>query len=244
MTDAPALQDRVALVTGGAQGIGRAITEGLVAAGAAVAVCGRSQPDELADGARFFAADVRDPGEVDDLVAAVVERYGRVDVLVNNAGGSPHAAAATASPQFSTAIVTLNLLAPLHVSTAVNRVMQGQDGGGAIVNLASLRGMGAAPGTAAYGAAKAGLISLTETLAVEWAPRVRVNCISAGLVATEAPAADVGADLPLGRLGRAVEVADAVVWLSSPASAYVTGTNLVLHGGGERPAYLAAITGG
>jgi len=117
------------------------------------------------------------------------------------------------------------------VSTAVNRVMQGQDEGGAIVNLASLSGLGPAPGTAAYGAAKAGVINLTESLAVEWAPKVRVNCVSAGLVATEQPAPDVGAALPLGRLGRADEVADAVVWLASPASAYVTGQQIAIDGG-------------
>ena len=138
MSTATDLDGRVALVSGGARGLGRGITDGLLAAGARVAVCGRSQPDELPAGARFFGADVRDAGAVDGLVAAVAEHYGRLDIAVNDAGGSPVAEAATAAPAFSTAIVTLNLLAPLLVSQAVNRVMQGQDEGGAIVNIGSL----------------------------------------------------------------------------------------------------------
>ena len=161
MSTATDLDGRVALVSGGARGLGRGVTDGLLAAGARVAVCGRSQPDELPAGARFFGADVRDAGAVDGLVAAVAEHYGRLDIAVNNAGGSPVAEAATAAPAFSTAIVTLNLLAPLLVSQAVNRVMQGQDEGGAIVNIGSLTGPSPSPGTAAYGAAKAGLVDLT-----------------------------------------------------------------------------------
>ncbi|MET0148357.1 MAG: SDR family NAD(P)-dependent oxidoreductase, partial [Acidimicrobiales bacterium] len=104
MSTATDLDGRVALVSGGARGLGRGITDGLLAAGARVAVCGRSQPDELPAGARFFGADVRDAGAVDGLVAAVAEHYGRLDIAVNNAGGSPVAEAATAAPAFSTAI--------------------------------------------------------------------------------------------------------------------------------------------
>jgi len=246
------LDGRVALVTGGARGIGRGITDRLLAAGARVAVCGRNQPDELPEGARYFAADVRDAEQVDGLIAAVAEHYGRLDIAVNNAGGSPYADAATASPRFSTAIITLNLMAPLFVSQAANRVMQARDEGGAIVNIGSVSGLRPSPGTAAYGAAKAGLVNLTQTLAVEWAPKVRVNCVSAGLIATEQAdrhdgdadaIARVEATVPLGRMGTAADVAEAVCFLASPASAYVTGANLVVHGGGERPAYLGAVAG-
>jgi NAD(P)-dependent dehydrogenase (short-subunit alcohol dehydrogenase family) len=231
MTDPLDLDGRVALVTGGGRGLGRGITDRLLAAGAQVAVCGRNQPDELPAGARFFGADVRDAEQVDALVASVGEHYGRLDIAVNNAGGSPSGDAATASPHFSTAVVTLNLMAPLFVAQAANRLMQDQADGGTIVNIGSVSGLRPSPGTAAYGAAKAGLVNLTQTLAVEWAPKVRVNCISAGLIATEQ--AEV----------RAQNVGDAVLYLASPRSAYVTGANLVVHGGGERPAYLGAVAG-
>jgi NAD(P)-dependent dehydrogenase (short-subunit alcohol dehydrogenase family) len=122
--------------------------------------------------------------------------------------------------------------------------MQGQDEGGAIVNIGSVTGLQPSPGTAAYGAAKAGLVDLTRTLAVEWAPKVRINCVTADLIATEkADDATAGVDVPLGRMGEATDIGDAVCYLASPRSAYVTGTNLVIHGGGRRPAYLGAIAG-
>jgi len=245
MTDAPTLQDRVALVVDGAHGLGRGITDGLLAAGASVAVAARSQPDELPGGARFFRADVREAAEADDLVAGVTGHYGRLDVVVTGVGGARPAEAATASARFSTAVVTANLLAPLHVATAANRVMQDQDGGGAIVTLGSLDALQPAPGAAAYGAAKAGVVSLTQSLAAEWGPKVRVNCVSVGVVAADPTGVPEDGDLAeavaLGRPGTAADVAEAVTWLASPASAYVSGANLVLHGGGPRPAFLAAI---
>ena len=121
-------------------------------------------------------ADVRDPEQVAPLVAAVVDAHGRLDVVVNNAGGSPSADAATASPRFTESIIPLNLLAPLHVAQAGQR---GDAGAGraaaSIVNIGSVSGLRPSPGTAAYGAAKAGLLNLTQTLAMEWAPKVRVN---------------------------------------------------------------------
>lgn len=245
MSAATDLDGWVALVTGGARGIGRGITDRLLVAGAQVAVCGRSQPDELPAGARFFGADVRDAEAVDGLVAAVVGHYGRLDIAVNGAGGSPVAEAATASPTFSTAIIHLNLMAPLFVSQAANRVMQDQDEGGAIVNIGSVTGLRPSPGTAAYGAAKAALVDLTQTLAVEWAPKVRVNCVSADFIAAEQADenASAEADVPLGRKGTTTDIGDAVCYLASPLSAYVTGTNLVVHGGGRRPAYLGAVAG-
>ncbi len=158
--------------------------------------------------------------------------------------------AAAASPRFSASIVALNLLAPLYCAQAANAVMQGQEDGGSIVNIASVSGIRPSPGTAAYGAAKAGLINLTQSLAIEWAPKVRVNCVSAGLVATEAAddhyggpegMAGVAATVPLGRFGTPEDVAGLCLFLASPLAAYVTGANLVAHGGGEWPAFLAAV---
>ena len=255
---------QVAVITGGSRGIGRGIAEGFLAAGADVVVCGRNQvaADELpsVDGedgevrrAVFVVADVRDPEQAASVIDAARQRFGRLDVLVNNAGGSPEADAATVSPRFVSSIVTLNLLAPFYCGQAANAVMQGQAEGGSIVNIGSVSGIRPSPGTAAYGAAKAGLINLTQTLAVEWAPKVRVNCVTAGLVATEAGLehyggeagmARVAATVPLGRLGTPQDLADLCLFLSSPSVAgYVSGANLVAHGGGEKPAYLAAAGG-
>ena len=241
---------RVVIVTGGTKGVGRGITERFRSAGASVVVCARSDPPEpLPDGVSFVAADVRDPDQVAAVVDHAVDAHGRIDVLVNNAGGAPSADSATVSPRFNESIVRLNLLAPFTFAQRANAVMQQQDEGGSIVNIGSVSGMRPSPGAAAYAAAKAGLLALTETLAVEWGPKVRVNTVTAGLIRTEqahlhygdeAGIAAIGRTIPLGRLAEPVEVADACLFLSSPLASYVSGANLVLHGGGERPAYLDA----
>jgi len=240
---------RVVIVTGGGRGIGRAIADRFLEDGASVVVCGRTTPTESLGEAVFVQADVREPDAADKVVGFAVERFGRVDVLVNNAGGSPYAEAATASPRFSSAIVALNLLAPLYLAQKANAVMQGQDGGGVIVNVASVSGTRPSPGTAAYGAAKAGLLNMTQSLAVEWAPKVRVNAVTPGLVHTEqshlhygdaAGIAAVAATVPMGRMAEPRDVAEACFFLASPGARYVTGANLLVHGGGERPAFLAA----
>ena len=196
-----------------------------------------------------MAADVREVEQIESVVAEARSRFGRLDVLVNNAGGAPAAEAATASPRFSEAIIRLNLIAPLHFAQQANALMQQQDEGGCIINIASVSAIRPSPGTAAYGAAKAGLLSLTQTLAVEWAPRVRVNAVTAGMIRTELAhlhygdeqgIAAVGATVPLGRMGEPGDVGDACVYLASPLASYVSGANLLLHGGGERPAFLGA----
>ena len=248
---------RVALVTGGTKGIGRHIAAAYVAAGASVVVCGRTAPDGadvVSDGQpTFIACDVRDPEQVQALVDGTVELFGRLDVVVNNAGGAPWADSATASPRFNERIIALNLLAPLTVAQAAYRAMADQDGGGSIVNICSVSGTRPSPGTAAYGAAKAGLLNLTQTLAVEWAPAVRVNAVIAGLIATEQAhlfygdeqtQAKVAATVPMSRLGTPDDVANACLFLSSPAASYVTGAALAVHGGNERPAYLSASSPG
>src|SRR5688572_3234621 len=147
------LKGAVVLVTGGERGVGAGITRAFGRAGATVLTCGRRAPDEPL--AEFVACDVRDADQVEALIASVVDRHGRLDVLVNNAGGAPYAQAAEASPRFHAKVVELNLLAPLLVSQMANRVMQGQNGGGAIVMVGSIAGARPSPGTAAYGAAKA-----------------------------------------------------------------------------------------
>jgi len=253
MPDPLDLSGRVVLVTGGAKGVGRGITERFLAAGAQVLICGRSTPEVLpaASGrtARFVAGDVREPDQVQSIIDEAVVTFGRLDVLVNNAGGAPPADTATVSPRFSAAIIGLNLVAPLVCSQFANTVMQQQDEGGAIINIASVSGARPSPGTAAYGAAKAGLLNLTTTMAVEFAPKVRVNAVTAGLIRTEqshlhygdeAGIARVAGTIPMGRLAEPTDVGDACLFLASSLASYVTGANLLLHGGGERPAFLDA----
>jgi NAD(P)-dependent dehydrogenase (short-subunit alcohol dehydrogenase family) len=184
--------------------------------------------------------------QIEACVDFAVSQFGRLDVLVNNAGGAPHADAASVSPRFSESVIRLNLIAPLNFSQAANRVMQAQDGGGSIINIASVSTIRPSPGTAAYGAAKA---NLGTSLAVEWAPKVRVNAVVVGLTRTEQShlhygdeegIAAVGATIPLGRMAVPQDVGGACMFLASPLASYVSGTGFAVHGGGEKPAFLDA----
>ena len=163
------MSGKAVIVTGGGRGVGRGITEAFLDAGARVVICGRNDPETLPEAggrrAEFCRADVREVDQIERVIAFTAEQCGRLDVLVNNAGGAPAADAATASPRFSEAIVRLNLIAPLNFAQQANAVMQSQEDGGNIINISSVSGLRASPGTAAYGAAKAGLLSLTQTLA-------------------------------------------------------------------------------
>lgn len=239
---------RVVLVTGGARGLGRGLVEAFADAGDSVVACGRNAPAKGALPASFFPCDVRDPEQVRSLVGAVLSELGRIDVLVNNAGGTPYAPAATMSPRLFEKIVALNLLGPFYVAQRVNEVMQAQDDGGVIVNIGSTVAVRPSKDVSAYVAAKSGLIGLTRSLAIEWAPKVRVNLVSPGLLRTELveetygddPAA-VEATVPMGRFATGEDVAAACLLLASPAASYVTGAELVVDGGGEEPAWLAAV---
>lgn len=253
MADVLGLEGKIVIVTGGTKGVGRGIATRFLEAGATVIVCGRNAQEApiTAGGkqATFVAADVREVEQIAAVVDASTKNHGRLDVLVNNAGGSPPADAATASPRFSEAIIRLNLIAPLNFAQRANAVMQKQDSGGVIINIASVSAVRPSPGTAAYGAAKAGLLSLTQSLAVEWAPKVRVNAITAGMIRTEqsdlhygdaAGLARVSATVPLGRLAEPKDIGDACLFLASPLSSYISGASLLVHGGGEKPAFLDA----
>ncbi|WP_029136436.1 SDR family oxidoreductase [Nakamurella lactea] len=257
----PELAGQVAIVTGGTKGIGAAITRRLLAAGAEVVICGRTapaQPIRTADAgdlpdreAVFIAADVRDPEQGAALVAATVQRFGRLDLLVNNAGGAPNADSATVSPRFIAKIVELNLLAPFYVAQQANAVMQQQESGGLIINIGSVAGRDPAPDTAAYAAAKAGLTMLTKALGMDFGPKVRVNQVTVGLVRTdlshlyygdEAGQDRVAKTIPLQRMATPNDIADACLLLAGPLAGYVTGTDLLVDGGGEIPARHLAVT--
>ncbi|CAN5514997.1 SDR family oxidoreductase [soil metagenome] len=243
------LAGRVVLVTGGVRGVGAGISAVFAAQGATVVTCARRAVDGLPY--EFHPCDIRDDEAVKGLVETIVSAHGRLDVVVNNAGGSPYVPAAEASAKFNTKIIELNLLGALSVSQHANAVMQTQDSGGCIVNISSVSGRRPTPGTAAYGAAKAGMESITSTLAVEWAPKVRVNSVIVGMVETEQSElfygdadsiAAISKNVPMGRLAKPADIGWATAFLASNAAAYIIGASLELHGGGEPPHYLATTT--
>jgi NAD(P)-dependent dehydrogenase (short-subunit alcohol dehydrogenase family) len=225
---------QVVVVTGGARGLGRVIAEEFMAAVVSISA--------------FAIKEI----QAKALIETTAARFGRVDVLVNNAGGSPAAPSADVSPRFVTSIVSLNLLAPFFCAQAANAVMQGQPDGGSIVNIGSVSGARPWARTAADGAGEARLGHLTESLAVEWAPKVRVNYITAGLLDTGAGAdhyggpdglARVAATIPIQRMGTPEDIAGACLYLASSLASFATGGNLVIHGGGEWPGFLQAARG-
>ncbi len=214
--------------------------------GATVITCARRAVEGLPY--EFHSCDVRDEEAVEALIDTIVERHGRLDVVVNNAGGSPYVLTADSSAKFNRKIIELNLIGALLVSQYANDKMKDQPGGGSIVNICSVSGRRPTPGTAAYGAAKAGLESLTQTLAVEWAPKVRVNACVVGMVETEQAdlfygdaesIAAISKNVPLGRLAKPEDVGWAAAFLASEVASYISGATLEVHGGGEPPHYLA-----
>ncbi|MEU6316342.1 SDR family oxidoreductase [Streptomyces sp. NPDC047009] len=241
------LRGRTVVVTGGTRGVGAGIARAFVQAGADVVVCARRPPEAPAKGAEFAPLDVRDPAAVREFFDALP----RLDVLVNNAGGAPYRLLADAGPERHARVVELNLIAPLTVSLAAYGHLRRARG--AVVMIGSVSGSRPSPGTAAYGAAKAGVENLARSMAVEWAPEVRVNTIVAGMVRTELSSlhygdengiAAVSRTVPLGRLAEPSDVGAAAVFLASDAAAYITGASLLVHGGGERPAFLDAAAAG
>ncbi|MEO9461424.1 MAG: SDR family oxidoreductase [Marinomonas sp.] len=247
------INGKVAIVTGGTRGLGRSVAVKLSEQGCKVVACARSEPDDLPANVEFAALDVRDADAVEAFVADVAARHGGVDIIVNNAGGSPDSDAATASPRFAEAITKLNLLAPYYMARAAHPHLKAGDCG-KVINIASVSGIRPSPGTAIYGAAKAGLLNLTKSLAQEWGgDGICVNAIIVGLAETETTAetyggkdaqAKIAASLPLGRMARGDDVARAVLYLASQASEYVSGAWLNVDGGGERPLFLDLVKGG
>ena len=247
------LEGRVVLVTGSSRGIGAEIAVKAAGEGATVAVHFRDAADGAArtlDRARAaggdgdcFRADLADGAAAEGLVEAVLERYGRLDGLVNNAGRTQVGPFLQLPPEEWDAVIRTDLTAAYHTCRVAIPAMLEQ-GGGSIVNVASRLGQMGIPETAAYSAAKAGLIGLTRSLAREFGGRgIRVNAVAPGFTVTEMTAdlADTETgrqrmrDMPLGRFGRAEEVADAVLFLLSDASSLFLGQTLNPNAGGYMP---------
>ena len=246
------VKGQIVLITGGSKGIGRGIAQAFLAAGAEVFICSRTPPQEPVSAnqrqATFIRADVRDPDQAQALVNQVVEQAGRLDTLINNAGGGPPADSASASPRFTESIIRLNLLAPLLMSQVAHSELQASNGN--IINIASVSAIRSSPGTVAYGAAKAGLLNATISLAQEWGPSIRVNAVIAGLIKTEAADAHYGGPegmarlesrLPRRRMGTPEDIAKACLYLASDGADYVSGAALEVYGGGEPPSFLTFI---
>jgi NAD(P)-dependent dehydrogenase (short-subunit alcohol dehydrogenase family) len=243
------LRDRVALVTGASQGIGRAIAVELAKVGAHVAVCSRRAAEletvaaaVRAEGRKALAVacDVGDGAQVEAAVARTVDTFGRIDVLVNNAGYRIRARLEDLPRREWDAMIATNLTGVFLFSQAVGRVMI-QQKGGTIVNVSSVAGRSGSRGMAAYAAAKAGVTALTQSLGAEWAKYgIRVNAVAPGPVETEGvlevwktPAMIVNAsrEVPLGRLGRPEEIAWAVIFVASDQANFMTGETMYVSGG-------------
>jgi 3-oxoacyl-[acyl-carrier protein] reductase len=241
---AVSLTDRIAVVTGGGEGIGRGIAAGLHAFGAKVAIWERN-PQTCADtaaeiGALGLVVDVRDADAVDEALRRTVDELGPVRILVNNAGGTFPSPLLETSENGWDALYRANLRHVLLCTQRVARVMAAAGHGGSVINITSIEGVRAAPGYAAYAAAKAGVINYTQTAALELAEHgIRINALAPDFTLTEGLARmgsperfeRAGRMVPLGRGGDVDEMAGAAVFLASDLSSYVTGQTIHVDGG-------------
>jgi 3-oxoacyl-[acyl-carrier protein] reductase len=238
------LTDRVAVVTGGGSGIGRGIARGLAAFGASVAIWERDADTAAAAGAEVgglgITTDVRESADVDAALTRTVDELGPVSILVNNAGGVFFSSLLETSENGWDALYRANLKHVILCTQRVARVMVERGTGGSIISVTSIEGVRAAPGYAAYAAAKAGVINFTKTAALELAPHgIRVNALAPDITLTEgmASVAPPGAEerfgltVPLGRPGHVDEMAGAAIFLAGELSSYVTGQTIHVDGG-------------
>jgi NAD(P)-dependent dehydrogenase (short-subunit alcohol dehydrogenase family) len=242
------IKDRVAIVTGGGQGIGKSIASIFAEAGALVLIADKiaetvqDTARELnEEGGKVLATvtDVRDSGQVAEMVQTALKTFGRIDILVNNAAGNFKASFLDLSEKGWDAVVRATLKSVFLCSQAAAKIMVGQKSGN-IINVSSMDAFRGNLGAAAYGASKAGVVSLTKTLALEFAPyHIRVNSIAPGHIDTPGTAQwrppeverQLKETIPLGRLGQPEDVATVALFLASEASAYMTGETVLVDGG-------------
>ena len=244
-------KNKTVVITGGSKGIGLEITKTFLKHQANVIILARNKPkrkiQSKGNKGYFIECDIRNTESIDSALKDIASKYKSIDVLINNAGGAPMADSLTASPKFHEAIIDLNLTAPLNLSQKIAKKMIKQKAVSNIINISSVTATRPTPGSAAYGAAKGALVNLTKTLAVEWAPKIKVNSIIVGYIETENSILHYGSKseikkvaktIPLKRMGQPKDVANACVFFASDLAEWVTGSALEVHGGGESPAYL------
>jgi len=243
------LKDKVAIITGGGSGIGESIALEFARVGAKVVVGSRKQEnlDKVAEEIKSMgreslaiATDIRVPEQVDNLIKQTVDRFGKLDILVNNAGASFIVKTEELSPNGWDTIININLKGTFLCSVAAAKVMIPQKSG-KIINISSVAGINGSPSMSHYGAAKAGVINFTKTLAVEWAPHnINVNCIAPGMIETEGvrtqgvltdnAVGDTAGRTPLQLPGQPEDIAYCALFLASEASDHISGETMVVKG--------------